>query len=209
MATYSASSADSDVVAQAYAAARKLTSDPTILQALFEAGLVESHFHNLSGGDRDSEGYLQQRPSQGWVNPTDIPTATKSFIDKAKKVLASQPGISAGDLAQAVQRSAYPARYGEAGAAAKELLTQISDGTINAATDAAATAGGALADLDPLALIADAISHGLSPLTEVSTLGTWLMRLTLPSTIIRAVAFVGACFCLLFGIGLLAREVRK
>jgi hypothetical protein len=89
-------------------------------KALFEAGIVESGLRNLDYGDRDSLGALQQRPSQGWKNATDPYKAALSFLDQAIP-LASKYG-SAGQLAQAVQRSAFPARYGQVGGQASKYL---------------------------------------------------------------------------------------
>src|SRR4051812_33311744 len=77
------------------------------------AALQESKLYNLHGGDRDSLGLFQQRPSQGWGTPHDIldPVhATNAFYD----ALARVPGYA--DLpvtvaAQRVQRSGYPEAY--------------------------------------------------------------------------------------------------
>lgn len=107
--------------------ARELGASPKETKALIEAGIVESNLTNLNHGDRDSLGYLQQRPSQGWGSPSqvrDIEYATTKFIQGAKK--AKRSNMSAGELAQAVQRSAFPDRYdqhsGEADAILKGLL---------------------------------------------------------------------------------------
>lgn len=147
MPNYNAGEGDPRVIAAAYAEARRKTDNPVILQALFEAGLVESGFKNLSGGDRDSQGFLQQRPSQGWSNPTNVAHATDAFIAKAERVLASNPNISAGDLAQRVQVSAYPDRYAQASSAASSILRRVSNGQITGATtsstSSAGTGGGA------------------------------------------------------------------
>ena len=77
------------------------------------AALQESKLYNLRGGDRDSLGLFQQRPSQGWGTPQEIldPVhATNAFYD----ALARVPGYA--DLpvtvaAQRVQRSGYPSAY--------------------------------------------------------------------------------------------------
>ncbi len=77
------------------------------------AALQESKLYNLRGGDRDSLGLFQQRPSQGWGTPREIldPVhATNAFYDALDRVpgYASMPVTVA---AQRVQRSAYPAAY--------------------------------------------------------------------------------------------------
>lgn len=134
MPTYSPNQGDPDVIRAAYAEARKQTDNPVIILALFATGLVESGLHNLSGGNADSEGFLQQRPSQGWKNPTNVQAATDSFIAKAQRVLAKNPNMTAGQLAQAVQVSAYPGRYTQALPAAQSIVTRASGGKITSAT---------------------------------------------------------------------------
>jgi hypothetical protein len=75
--------------------------------------LQESDLHNLNGGDLDSLGLFQQRPSQGWGPPAQImspPLAAASFYRR----LASVPGWATMPVtraAQAVQRSAFPDGY--------------------------------------------------------------------------------------------------
>ena len=77
------------------------------------AALQESKLYNLRGGDRDSLGLFQQRPSQGWGTPQEIldPVhATNAFYDALEKVpgYASLPVTVA---AQRVQRSGFPSAY--------------------------------------------------------------------------------------------------
>jgi hypothetical protein len=77
------------------------------------AALQESKLYNLRGGDRDSLGLFQQRPSQGWGTPSEIldPVhATNAFYD----ALARVPGYESMPVtvaAQRVQRSGYPSAY--------------------------------------------------------------------------------------------------
>lgn len=101
-------------------ALRDTGAGPKIGKALFEAGIVESGLRNLNYGDRDSKGALQQRPSQGWAHARNPYLAAIDFINHAKPI-AHQYG-RAGDLAQAVQRSAFPARYGQQQAQASQYL---------------------------------------------------------------------------------------
>ncbi|MFC4071898.1 hypothetical protein [Actinoplanes subglobosus] len=75
--------------------------------------LQESGLRNLPGGDRDSIGLFQQRPSQGWGTPAQLrdPTyATGRFYDRLTTVAGWQT-MPLTDAAQAVQRSAYPDAY--------------------------------------------------------------------------------------------------
>ncbi len=75
----------------------------------------ESGLHNLPGGDRDSAGLFQQRPSQGWgtrAQVLDPVYASTAFYQR----LRAQPGwseLSVTEAAQLVQRSAAPAAYAQ------------------------------------------------------------------------------------------------
>jgi hypothetical protein len=75
----------------------------------------ESKFRNLSYGDRDSQGLFQQRPSQGWgtVEQVRDPVyASNAFYDALVKIDGYQ-GLEITDVAQRVQRSAYPQAYAD------------------------------------------------------------------------------------------------
>ncbi len=75
----------------------------------------ESDLRNLDGGDRDSLGLFQQRPSQGWGTPEEIqdPTyAANAFYD----ALVEVDGYESMEItvaAQTVQRSAFPDAYAD------------------------------------------------------------------------------------------------
>jgi hypothetical protein len=75
----------------------------------------ESGLANLRGGDRDSVGLFQQRPSQGWGSVSEIldPVyATTAFYEALLKI----PGWASLDVteaAQRVQRSGYPEAYAD------------------------------------------------------------------------------------------------
>lgn len=94
--------------------------------SMFEAAWVESHANNLPCGDADSLGVFQQRPSQGWCDPAslcnDVPHATNKYLDQAIPNDQNNPGFTAGQLAQSVQRSAYPERYDQEEGKARELI---------------------------------------------------------------------------------------
>jgi len=97
--------------------------------------MQESKFVNYTTPvDHDSLGIFQQRPSTGWGTPeqiTDVPTSTKSFYGVAP--FGSNPGLiqipdwqnrPPGEVAQAVQRSAYPDRYAQWEGFARDFLAQ-------------------------------------------------------------------------------------
>ena len=100
-----------------------------VMLAAFEAGWVESHMNNLNCGDRDSLGVFQQRPSMGWCSPSslclNVTHATNKFLDQAIPNDRNNPGYTAGQLAQSVQRSAYPARYDQAESKARSMMAEV------------------------------------------------------------------------------------
>lgn len=87
-------------------------------------GLVESNLRNLPGGDRDSVGVFQQRPSMGWGSVAQLMNVTYA----AGKFFSRFPGnwasMDQGALAQSVQRSAFPAKYGQRMGQATGLVAQ-------------------------------------------------------------------------------------
>lgn len=116
-----------------------------VIRVALGTSLVESNLTNIHGGDRDSLGAFQQRPSMGWGSPQQVLNvryAAGKFFDSALPLY--QKGMRGGQLAQAVQRSAFPGRYAprvkEAGSILSGLGGDIAGG--GAATAASAGAGG-------------------------------------------------------------------
>lgn len=96
--------------------------------------IQESKLENLSGGDHDSAGLFQQRPSQGWGSfdqVTDPAYATARFFD-ALILVSNWEQMAITDAAQAVQRSAYPDAYADHATDAR-ILTSTFHGTAGAA----------------------------------------------------------------------------
>ena len=78
-------------------------------------GLQESKLRNLDGGDRDSLGIFQQRPSQGWGTVEQIMDpvyATNAFYDALVKIDGYQD-LPITVAAQEVQRSGFPDAYAQ------------------------------------------------------------------------------------------------
>jgi hypothetical protein len=105
------------------------------VQVALVTAMQESKLKNLSGGDRDSVGLFQQRPSQGWGQPEqlmDARFAAGAFYAALVKVRGWQ-AMDVGDAAQAVQRSAYPDAYTQwsdpAGVLAR-ALAGVGDGAV-------------------------------------------------------------------------------
>ena len=75
--------------------------------------MQESNLRNPAGGDHDSIGLFQQRPSQGWGTPQQLRDpvyASRTFYEKLAGV-ANWRTLPLTEAAQAVQRSAYPDAY--------------------------------------------------------------------------------------------------
>ncbi|MGK5741505.1 C40 family peptidase [Micromonospora sp. URMC 103] len=93
--------------------------------------MQESTLRNLPGGDRDSVGLFQQRPSQGWGTPAqlrDTGYAATRFYQGLLAVDGWQ-GMAVTDAAQAVQRSAYPGAYAKWEDDAIALIRVLTGGT--------------------------------------------------------------------------------
>jgi hypothetical protein len=125
--------ADPKVIAGFHRAADERNASDYVRLALFEAGIVEANLKNPAGGDRDSVGALQQR--SGWGSLTarmDPYRAAQAFLsDLLGRVLPKHPNARAGELAQLVQRSAYPDRYNAAEKAAAYVISQTKGNTVS------------------------------------------------------------------------------
>jgi hypothetical protein len=112
---------------------RRKLSQRAIVVALATA-LQESKLENLAGGDRDSIGLFQQRPSQGWGTPEQIADpryAANAFYTALLKVQGWEQ-MRVTDAAQAVQRSAHPELY-EKWADESEVLARALTGEATSA----------------------------------------------------------------------------
>lgn len=87
----------------------------------------ESKIQNLPGGDADSLGLFQQRPSQGWGQPAQIMDpvyATNAFYNALVKI----PNYQSLDItvaAQQVQHSAYPSAYAQHESEARAVASAL------------------------------------------------------------------------------------
>lgn len=89
--------------------------------------MQESSLRNLKGGDRDSIGLFQQRPSQGWGTPrqlSDPEYQTGKFYDKLLRIEGWQE-MRVTEAAQAVQVSAFPEAYAKRVPAATDLIVHL------------------------------------------------------------------------------------
>ena len=88
-------------------------------------GLVESDLRNLPGGDRDSVGVFQQRPSMGWGSIEECRNVTHAAGMFFSRFPGNWRGMDPGMVAQSVQRSAFPAKYGQRMGQARGLVDQF------------------------------------------------------------------------------------
>jgi len=98
------------------------------------AALQESKLRNLTGGDRDSVGLFQQRPSQGWgprAQLLDPVFTSRAFFAGLAKVDGWE-SMAVTDAAQRVQHSAGPTAYAawepEARILARALTGEVATG---------------------------------------------------------------------------------
>lgn len=109
--------------------------------------MQESGLRNLSGGDRDSAGLFQQRPSTGWGNLQQIRNpvlASDAFFGVAthttNKGLTDYPQWSQTAVtvaAQTVQASAFPDAYAKWEPEARDLAEQLYTGDAGPSLDSA------------------------------------------------------------------------
>jgi murein DD-endopeptidase MepM/ murein hydrolase activator NlpD len=89
--------------------------------------MQESSLIDTPGGDDDSVGLFQQRPSQGWGSPAqllDPQYAATKFYQKLQTISGWQT-MPLTEAAQQVQRSAYPDAYAKWEADATQLVTAL------------------------------------------------------------------------------------
>jgi cell wall-associated NlpC family hydrolase len=110
---------------------RKLTMPRAGTLAIMCA-LQESKLRNLKGGDKDSVGLFQQRPSQGWGTIAQCRTPTYAAGKFYSELVRLVPGYAAltsttqfGDAIQKVQKSGFPRAYDQWQNTAAALVAAI------------------------------------------------------------------------------------
>lgn len=126
-------------------AARKAgaTVDEQVMAIM--TAIVEARLRNPFGGDRDSVGAFQQRPSTGWCGPTRDPKicmnldySTRAFLGMVGPRVgqgyrinpAALRARTLGEKCQKVQGSAFPLRYGYWEKAARLVVAAVAGGSI-------------------------------------------------------------------------------
>jgi Putative Flp pilus-assembly TadE/G-like len=102
--------------------AHRLGASDKVVLAAYEAAIVESGVHSLPYGDATSIGLFQQQDWWGtFAQRMDPVYASHEFLVRA--IRQNRPWMSAGQLAQDVQVSAYPDRYDQRRIQALSLMS--------------------------------------------------------------------------------------
>lgn len=104
---------------------KSMGADDFTLTTAIATSIQESNLVNLPGGDRDSIGLFQQRPSQGWGTPAEVHDpahAAHSFFTKAMIQRKAHPEYTLTQLAQSVQISGFPNAYARWGNEAGDIF---------------------------------------------------------------------------------------
>lgn len=109
--------------------------DHAVTVALATA-LQESRLQNLPGGDRDSAGLFQQRPSQGWGTPAQVqdPVHAATTFYQRLHALPNWQQLDVTDAAQLIQRSATPQAYAQWEPQARATAAALTGQTVAALT---------------------------------------------------------------------------
>jgi hypothetical protein len=110
--------ADDDVLRIIWTVGSNHGASDKVMLAAFETCVVESGCRNLPGGDRDSAGAFQQRPSMNWG--TNVQLAARTFFTRAIAAEGCCP--TSGLLAQEVQKSCCPWKYDQHESLARERM---------------------------------------------------------------------------------------
>jgi hypothetical protein len=141
--------------------------------------LQESKLRNLPGGDRDSLGLFQQRPSQGWGTSTQImdPVYAATAFYTRLKALPGWAQLSVTEAAQLVQRSAAPDAYAQWESEARAAASALTGQTSAALSCHGVTVGAPSTDLVAIAEseLGTAILSGPHPTAQGWAIGTWLV----------------------------------
>ena len=103
---------------------RKMGATKKEMLSAVETALVESNIRNLDYGDRDSLGWRQERQMY-YPNPTNVKDSARRYFEETAAE-GRGVGMTAGQLAQAAQQSAFPEKYDERKADAVPLLRAFS-----------------------------------------------------------------------------------
>ncbi len=156
----------------------KLGLPPHAATIALATALQESKLRNLEGGDRDSVGLFQQRPSQGWGTVAQLQDpvyAATAFYQKLEK-LPGWETMPITEAAQEIQRSAAPDAYAQWESQSRVMATALS-GQVPAGVTCRDLTLSAPANLVTVATneLGTAKLSGPHPAAEGWTIASWLV----------------------------------
>lgn len=183
------------------------------------AALQESSLINLQGGDRDSAGLFQERPSAGWgthAQVTDPVYASTKFFQALFK-LPNRANLTKTQQAQGVEVSAYPDAYAKWQPLATNLVNSGKlggaviggPGSTTTTTDLSGLADpfGIGGLLEGVSKIGDALTSFGASFQELPKVFDLLLKLQDPATWVRGAAAAFGIVFVFIGVFLLGREV--
>lgn len=182
-ATWSLTPEQADSAATIVGVGRRLGVPDRAVTIALATAIQESTLANLRGGDRDSLGLFQQRPSQGWGSEEEIldPVYASTAFYEALLQVPNWPTMDITVAAQTVQRSGFPEAYAdhepEARLMAVSLLGQAPASWTCvdlSATPAADPSSGAVAELAATELGTRRLSGAQEPEAGWA-IATWLV----------------------------------
>jgi hypothetical protein len=157
----------------------RLSMPPHAVTVALATALQESKLRNLPGGDRDSLGLFQQRPSQGWGTPAQIldPVYAATAFYTRLKAQPDWAQLSVTEAAQLVQRSGAPDAYAQWESEARAAASALTGQTSAALSCHGVTVGAPSTDLVAIAKseLGTAILSGPHPTAQGWAIGTWLV----------------------------------
>jgi len=148
------------------AVAAQLELPPRAANIAVATAMQESSLRNLPGGDRDSAGLFQQRPSQDWGSYPEVtdPVRASTVFYRRLAEVPDWESLPLAAAAQAVQRSAHPNAYARWETFATDLVSRLSGGVL---TDTCAVAEPVVAEGPVSDLPAEQVGpEGLTPRTR-------------------------------------------
>ncbi|MEJ2859975.1 hypothetical protein [Actinomycetospora flava] len=114
-ATWTLSPEQADSAATIAGVGRRLGVPDRAVTIALATAIQESTLANLRGGDRDSLGLFQQRPSQGWGSEEEIldPVYSSTAFYEALLQVPNWATMDITVAAQTVQRSGFPEAYAD------------------------------------------------------------------------------------------------
>jgi hypothetical protein len=158
---------------------RRLAMPDHAVTVAVATAMQESRLRNLPGGDRDSAGLFQQRPSQGWGTHAQIidPVHAATAFYERLKALPGWKQVSVTKAAQDVQHSATPDAYAQWEPQARAIASALTGERAQALSCHDLSIHASSAPLVPTAIaeLGDARLSGAHDPVSGWAIGSWLV----------------------------------